>query len=201
MELAASPAVGFAKHERTQLSRHAAAGRSGRNWATWARRIVLLAWPVVVTASFTWRTARYGFNPTDQYYILADSWRILHGQVPHADFVTARPAGSPIYHMVDFLLAGGYRGPVFMVGTLLSVLEVFVAAIALLALVTRTPYGRWCARSWPQARNWPGRATTWSCSRPTTLPASPSLPRPRPHCPRRLRETPLRIYLPRCATN
>jgi hypothetical protein len=92
---------------------------------------------------FTWRTARYGFNPTDQYFVLADSWRILHGQVPHADFVTARPAGSPIFHMVDFLLAGGYSGPVFIVGTALSVLELFVAAIALVALVTRTPYGQW----------------------------------------------------------
>lgn len=38
--------------------------------------------------------SRFGFNPTDDGFILAASRRIVEGQVPHMDWITMRPAGS-----------------------------------------------------------------------------------------------------------
>ena len=47
--------------------------------------------------------ARHGFNPTDDGFVLAQSWRILQGEVPHADFVSPRPLGSAVLHVLDVL--------------------------------------------------------------------------------------------------
>ncbi|TSA36906.1 MAG: hypothetical protein D4R64_06705 [Porphyromonadaceae bacterium] len=43
-----------------------------------------------------------GFNPTDDGVILAQSYRILNGEIPHRDFISIRPAGSAVMHMIHF---------------------------------------------------------------------------------------------------
>lgn len=43
-------------------------------------------------------------NLMDGGLIPAESWRILHGEVPHRDFITPRPAGSAYLHILDFVL-------------------------------------------------------------------------------------------------
>jgi len=47
-----------------------------------------------------------GFNPSDDGVVLAQSWRILNGEIPHRDFISIRPAGSGYMHLIDFLLPG-----------------------------------------------------------------------------------------------
>jgi hypothetical protein len=48
--------------------------------------------------------APWGANTMDGGLILAQTFRILHGQVPHLDFLTPRPAGSAFLHLIDFAL-------------------------------------------------------------------------------------------------
>jgi hypothetical protein len=43
-----------------------------------------------------------GFNPSDDGVILAQSYRMLNGEVPHRDFIAIRPAGSAVMHMINF---------------------------------------------------------------------------------------------------
>jgi hypothetical protein len=43
-----------------------------------------------------------GFNPSDDGVILAQSWRILNGEVPHKDFISLRPVFSGILHTIHF---------------------------------------------------------------------------------------------------
>jgi hypothetical protein len=45
-----------------------------------------------------------GFSPTDNGFVLAASRRVLAGQVPHAEFVWVRPAGSALLHTPIVLL-------------------------------------------------------------------------------------------------
>lgn len=47
-----------------------------------------------------------GFNPSDDGVILAQSFRILNGQIPHVDFIAIRPAFSAYLHTLDFMLSG-----------------------------------------------------------------------------------------------
>ncbi|MBI9068586.1 MAG: hypothetical protein JEZ09_14920 [Salinivirgaceae bacterium] len=44
-----------------------------------------------------------GLNPTDDGVILAQSWRILQGEIPHLDFISIRPVFSGLLHTVNFL--------------------------------------------------------------------------------------------------
>lgn len=85
------------------------------------------------------RVGRFGFNPTDQGFILGTSRRILDGQVPHADIVSARPLGSSILHVLDFALPG----PLFLMSGTLAMLEIVLTTVALAALVTRRPVLTW----------------------------------------------------------
>ncbi len=43
-----------------------------------------------------------GFNPTDDGVVIAQSWRILNGEIPHKDFISIRPAGSGYLHTIHF---------------------------------------------------------------------------------------------------
>lgn len=43
-----------------------------------------------------------GFNPSDDGVILAQSYRMLNWEMPHRDFISIRPAGSAVMHMVHF---------------------------------------------------------------------------------------------------
>ncbi|MFH2144311.1 MAG: hypothetical protein ABIJ97_17925, partial [Bacteroidota bacterium] len=43
-----------------------------------------------------------GFNPSDDGVILAQSYRLLNGEIPHKDFIAIRPVFSGIVHSVSF---------------------------------------------------------------------------------------------------
>lgn len=43
-----------------------------------------------------------GFNPSDDGVILAQSYRLIQGQIPHLDFISIRPVGSAILHAINF---------------------------------------------------------------------------------------------------
>ncbi len=44
-----------------------------------------------------------GFNPSDDGVILAQSFRLLQGQIPHLDFISIRPIGSAVLHSIHFI--------------------------------------------------------------------------------------------------
>ncbi len=46
--------------------------------------------------------AHEGFNPSDDGVILGQAYRLLHGQIPHQDFISIRPVGSAVIHSINF---------------------------------------------------------------------------------------------------
>lgn len=83
---------------------------------------------LLITFFFT----RYGFNLTDQGLILANSKRILNGEIPHVDWISIRPAGSAILHVVDLLIPG----PTFLISNYIAVFEVIVYSGLFVAILT-----------------------------------------------------------------
>ena len=49
--------------------------------------------------------SKYGFNPTDEGFVLSASNRILHGQIPHVDFSSVRPLGYAYLHIPELLIS------------------------------------------------------------------------------------------------
>lgn len=45
-----------------------------------------------------------GFNPSDDGVVLAQSYRVLTGEIPHKDFISIRPAASAYLHAIYFNL-------------------------------------------------------------------------------------------------
>jgi hypothetical protein len=43
-----------------------------------------------------------GFNPSDDGVILAQSYRMINGELPHRDFISIRPVGSAVMHLIHF---------------------------------------------------------------------------------------------------
>lgn len=108
------------------------------------RRLVLLllahaSWIGLLSFAATYRVGRFGFSPTDQGFILGTSWRLLHGEIPHLDIISARPLGSPLLHTLDFLLPG----PLFFMSNLVSMVEIVLMTVAFAALVIRRSLLRW----------------------------------------------------------
>jgi len=66
--------------------------------------VFILGISLISQACFGW----IGFNPTDEGFVLEGSTRILNGQLPHADFVSIRPALSYYLHIPEVWLGGGY---------------------------------------------------------------------------------------------
>ncbi|SDN29796.1 hypothetical protein [Allokutzneria albata] len=119
----------------TALRTRAAALSAGR----WPRVTAHATWVLLLSGWAVARIGRFGFHPTDQGFTLALSWRLLHGEVPHRDVVSARPLGSALLHTLDFLVPG----PLFLVSTLIAMIELAVATIALAVLVTGRPVRTW----------------------------------------------------------
>jgi hypothetical protein len=91
-----------------------------------------VAFVLAVAAAFIARTGRWGFNPTDEGFVLASSWRVLHGEVPHADFATPHLAGSAYLHVLDLLVPG----PTFLLSRLIATSELLGASVVLAWLVS-----------------------------------------------------------------
>lgn len=96
-------------------------------------------WVLLLAVATEFRVGRFGFHPSDQGFILAQAWRVLHGEIPHSDIISARPLGSAYLHIVDFVLPG----PLFFVSSVLSMLEIILATIAFTVLVTRRRVRDW----------------------------------------------------------
>ncbi|MEA3449352.1 MAG: hypothetical protein U9Q98_13030 [Bacteroidota bacterium] len=66
------------------------------------------AWLILIVVSAFYISINYagteGLNPSDDGLILAQSWRIILGQVPHLEFISIRPVGSGVLHSIHFLL-------------------------------------------------------------------------------------------------
>jgi hypothetical protein len=56
---------------------------------------------------FWWFEARFGYNPTDDGFILSHAWRIASGEMPHVDFTSPRPVGSGLIHLPEMLTPWG----------------------------------------------------------------------------------------------
>jgi len=117
----------------------AAAGRVElKTRLTWRSAFAFL-WPPAIVAVIYGSVGRLGFFPTDEGLVLAYSYRILNGEVPHRDFISPRPLGSALLHLVDFAIPG----PLFEVSRVIALGE-FVAYSVLFAwLVYEVAPGRW----------------------------------------------------------
>ena len=119
-------------------------GRLPRAELAAARVAVALAWPAALVAVLYAAIGRLGFNPTDDGSLLVQSYRILLGQVPHRDFISPRPAGTPILHTLNFFLPG----PLYETARVTTLAEVVAYTILFAALVTgRAPWEWGVARS------------------------------------------------------
>lgn len=96
-------------------------------------------WVLGLSLAMTAGTGRFGFFPADQGFILGQAQRILHGEVPHSDIISARPLGSAVIHLVDFALPG----PLFVASAVLSMAEIILGTIALAVIVTDRPLLTW----------------------------------------------------------
>jgi hypothetical protein len=61
--------------------------------------ILILAWVCHYLFS------AYGFNPTDEGFVLSSSSRLLNGQIPHVDFSSVRPLGYAYLHIPELLFS------------------------------------------------------------------------------------------------
>ncbi len=108
---------------------------NGRRRPVRARRRVLAVIAVSVPAALTFwifiSVGRLGFNPTDDGYVLAQAYRVLHGEVPHRDFISPRPLGSAYVHLIDFALPL----PLMEASRLVAAAEVVLYSTLLAALV------------------------------------------------------------------
>ena len=98
-------------------------------WTTWALVGSVAAVAVLFALSF----GAHGYAPTDQGFVLGQSWRIQGGQVPYRDFFYIRTPGSLYLHTVWFALPDAW---IFRAGRFAYYAQLAVAALlpALFAL-------------------------------------------------------------------
>jgi hypothetical protein len=104
-----------------------------------ARMAAHATWTTGLAAAVTVGIEGVGFNPTDQGLILAQSWRVLQGEVPHRDIVSARPLGSAYLHTVDHLLPG----PLFLTSIMIATLQLVVMTVLLASWTSARPIRSW----------------------------------------------------------
>jgi hypothetical protein len=97
------------------------------------------AWAAGLVTAVVAVVGRFGFNPTDQGYVLAQAWQVRHGAVPHLEAISSRPLGSAVLHLVDFWLPG----PLYLSSMWLSTLELVLATVWLAVLVLDRPVRTW----------------------------------------------------------
>ena len=60
---------------------------------------------LIVAAICHFLFSPYGFNPTDEGFVLSATNRVLHGQIPHVDFSSVRPLGYAYLHIPELLIS------------------------------------------------------------------------------------------------
>src|SRR6266540_215976 len=110
----------------------------------WHRRALALLWPAGLTVVVFVTIGRIGFQPTDDGNVLAQTYRLLHGQVPHRDVIFARPMGSAFLHIVDY----GLPMPLFEASRLIGVAEIVAYSMLFAWFVFDSSPARWGAARW-----------------------------------------------------
>lgn len=104
-----------------------------------ALRAAAIAWPLALVGALYVAFGHLGFQPTDEGNVLAQTHRILHGQVPHQDVIFARPMGSPVLHAIDFIVPM----PLFEASRLIGLAESVAYSLLLAWLVFDVSPSRW----------------------------------------------------------
>jgi hypothetical protein len=114
---------------------YAGAIRASRVGVSFSSSLIAYAlFIVVVPLVAHWRFSRFGFNPTDDGFVLAVSRRLLAGEIPHRDFISIHTIGSSILHL-PFVLFGGDH--VFMASRLFVWFELAATALIWTLLIGR----------------------------------------------------------------
>lgn len=117
------------------------ATESGPTARVSGRIAVHVLWIVALSVALVLGVERFGFNPTDQGFVLSQSWRILNGEIPHLDVISARPLGSAYLHTLDVVLPG----PMYLVSVAIATLQMVVMTVVLAAWIADQPVTQWTA--------------------------------------------------------
>lgn len=63
---------------------------------------VMFAITLFILLNYINHVENHGFNPSDDGVVIAQSWRIINGDIPHVDFISIRPVGSGLLHTIHF---------------------------------------------------------------------------------------------------
>ncbi len=77
----------------------------------------------------------YGFNPTDEGFVLSSTNRVLHGQIPHVDFSSLRPLGYAYLHIPELLFS---KTHFFLISRFVYWLQHILIAFLWIRLMQRT---------------------------------------------------------------
>lgn len=132
-----------------------AIARTARRWRSLGGGLVLLA----SALGFWWFEALYGFNPTEDGFILAQAWRVRWGELPHIDFTSPRPLGSALLHLPEVFVGSGMLAASRLVVTLQLLVIAAVltrsgrtardrATTALVLLAFIVDVGNWPITAW-----------------------------------------------------
>ena len=103
------------------------------------RAALAVVWPPAFVAVVYAAVGRLGFYPTDEGLMQAYGYRILSGEVPHRDFISPRPLGSALLHLVDFAIPG----PLFEVSRVIALAEYVGYAVLFAWLISAVVPWRW----------------------------------------------------------
>jgi hypothetical protein len=106
-----------------------------------ARLLLSFAWPVALGVWIFAVAGRIGFSPLDEGFIASQSRRILMGDVPHRDFISPKPVGSALIHLVDLAVPL----PLFTTVRLMGLVEFIAYSLVFAALIFGRPPWRWSA--------------------------------------------------------
>jgi hypothetical protein len=67
-----------------------------------------IAFILLLTSVCHFLFSKYGFNPTDEGFVLSAANRVMHGQIPHVDFSSVRPLGYAYLHIPELLFSKKY---------------------------------------------------------------------------------------------
>jgi hypothetical protein len=98
-----------------------------------------IAWPVLIGVVIFAAFGRYGFNPTDEGFVNGVAYRVLQGEIPHRDFIWARPVGSAYLHAAELLLPS----PGLMTSRAIALAEIIGYSVLLAALAIRRWHWEW----------------------------------------------------------
>ena len=103
------------------------------------RRVAAAAWIGGLAAGIVAAVAPYGFNVADEGLVLSYTQRMLDGQVPHADFISPRPIGSSLLHLVDLLPPF----PVALTSRAIGLLVIVAYSVVFAIAIFGRPPSRW----------------------------------------------------------